>query len=59
MLTGTGFQMTGVTGEGVVDDLRPNGGPATAPTSVFVGAYEAEPFAPNWTLTAYGICATA
>ncbi|MEU6073329.1 hypothetical protein [Micromonospora sp. NPDC047074] len=57
VLTGTGYELNGVTGEGVVDDLRPNGGPAAAPTSVFVGAYEAEAFAGNWSATAYAICA--
>ncbi|MFI5485633.1 hypothetical protein [Micromonospora echinaurantiaca] len=57
VLTGTGYELTGVTGEGVVDDFRPNGGVATAPTSVTVGAYEAEAFAGNWTATAYAICA--
>ncbi|WP_433390451.1 hypothetical protein [Micromonospora sp. KLBMP9576] len=57
VLTGTGYELNGVTGEAVVDDLRPNGGPAAAPTSVTVGAYEAEAFAGNWTLTAYAICA--
>ncbi len=59
VLLGTGFVMNGVTGDGIVDDLQPNGGVATAPTSVFVGAYEADGFAGNWTVTAYGICATA
>ncbi|WP_327030608.1 hypothetical protein OG989_12665 [Micromonospora sp. NBC_01740] len=57
VLTGTGYELNGATGEAVVDDLRPNGGPATAPTAVTVGAYEAEAFAGNWSLTAYAICA--
>ncbi|MGC5286924.1 hypothetical protein [Micromonospora sp. DT231] len=57
VLTGTGYELNGVTGEGVVDDLRPNGGVATAPTSVTVGAYETEAFAGNWSVTAYAICA--
>ncbi|MBM0274682.1 hypothetical protein [Micromonospora tarensis] len=57
VLTGTGYELNGVTGEGVVDDLRPNGGPATAPTAVTVGAYETEAFAGNWSVTAYAICA--
>ncbi|WP_146603923.1 hypothetical protein [Micromonospora deserti] len=57
VLTGTGYELTGVTGEGVVDDFRPNGGPATAPTAVTVGAYEADAFAGNWFATAYAICA--
>ncbi|MGC5306656.1 hypothetical protein [Micromonospora zamorensis] len=58
VLTGTGYELNGVTGEGVVDDLRPNGGVATAPTAVTVGAYETEAFAGNWSVTAYAICAT-
>ncbi|MFY1598380.1 hypothetical protein [Micromonospora sp. WMMD737] len=57
VLTGTGYELNGATGEAVVDDLRPNGGPAAAPTAVTVGAYEAEAFAGNWSLTAYAICA--
>ncbi|MGC4786796.1 hypothetical protein ACLQ22_02960 [Micromonospora sp. DT178] len=57
VLTGTGYELNGVMGEGVVDDFRPNGGPAAAPTSVFVGAYEADAFAGNWSATAYAICA--
>lgn len=48
-----------MTGEGVVDDFRPNGGPATAPTSAASGAYEEDVFAGNWSDTAYAICATA
>ncbi|MEV4497582.1 hypothetical protein AB0J84_18045 [Micromonospora arborensis] len=40
VLTGTGYELNGVTGEGIVDDFRPNGGPATAPTTVDTGAYE-------------------
>ncbi|WP_431931366.1 hypothetical protein [Micromonospora sp. RP3T] len=57
VLTGTGYEMNGATGEAVVDDLRPNGGVATAPTAVTVGAYEADAFAGNWSLTGYAICA--
>ena len=57
VLTGTGYELNGATGEAVVDDFRPNGGPAIAPTSVTVGAYEADPFAGNWSLTGYAICA--
>ncbi|MFI7575412.1 hypothetical protein [Micromonospora sp. NPDC049497] len=57
VLTGTGFELNGATGEGVVDDFRPNGGVAAAPTAVTVGAYEAEAFAGNWSVTAYAICA--
>ncbi|SCL34851.1 hypothetical protein GA0074692_3941 [Micromonospora pallida] len=57
VLTGAGFELTGVTGEGVVDDFRPNGGTVSAPTAVTVGAYEADTFVGNWTATAYAICA--
>ncbi|MEU4570677.1 hypothetical protein [Micromonospora sp. NPDC023956] len=57
VLTGAGFELTGVTGEGVVDDFRPNGGIVNAPTAVTVGAYETDPFVGNWTAAAYGICA--
>ncbi|WP_328650802.1 hypothetical protein OG598_21590 [Micromonospora sp. NBC_00330] len=57
VLTGTGYELNGITGEGVVDDLRPNGGVATVPTAVTVGAYETEAFAGNWSVTAYAICA--
>ncbi|WBB77255.1 hypothetical protein O7606_13180 [Micromonospora sp. WMMD882] len=57
VLTGTGYEINGALGEVVVDDLRPNGGPATAPTAVTVGAYEADAFTGVWTLTAYAVCA--
>ena len=43
VLTGTGYQLNGVTGEGVVDDFRPNGGVASAPPAVTIGAYESTP----------------
>lgn len=57
VLTGTGYELNGVTGEGVVDDFRPNGGVAAAPTAVTVGAYESDATALNWSATAYAICA--
>ncbi|MET8349049.1 hypothetical protein [Micromonospora sp. NPDC005206] len=47
-MTGAGYELNGVTGEGIVDDFRPNGGPATAPTSVASGAYEEDAYAGNW-----------
>ncbi|WP_341720073.1 hypothetical protein QQG74_10350 [Micromonospora sp. FIMYZ51] len=56
-LTGTGYEMTGILGEGVVDDLRPNGSTISAPTAVTVGAYEADSFLGNWNVRAYAICA--
>ncbi|MFC4018839.1 hypothetical protein ACFOW4_12930 [Micromonospora sp. GCM10011542] len=57
VLTGTGYELNGATGEAVVDDLRPNGGPATVPTAVTATAYEADAFAGSWSVTAYAICA--
>ncbi|GIJ80422.1 hypothetical protein SAMN05443287_10465 [Micromonospora phaseoli] len=57
VLTGTGFELTGITGDGVVDDLRPNGGPASAPNAVTVGAYEVDTFLSSWNTRAYAICA--
>jgi hypothetical protein len=60
VLLGMGFLVSGASGEVVVDDFNPSGGPATAPTSLTVGAYEADPnYVPNWSLTSYGTCATA
>ncbi|CCH16270.1 Conserved hypothetical protein [Micromonospora lupini str. Lupac 08] len=59
VLTGAGYELNGVTGEGIVDDFRPNGGPATAPVSAASGAYEEDAFAGNWSDTGYAICATA
>jgi hypothetical protein len=56
-LLGTGFEITGGTGEVVVEDLVPNGGPATAPTAVTVNAVEEDPLGTGWSVTAYGICA--
>ena len=59
-LTGGGFEVTGATGEAVVDDFRPDGGTATAPDAIAVSAYEADPnYVPAWTLDTYGICANA
>jgi hypothetical protein len=52
-LVGTGAEITGGLGEVVIDDLRPNPG-LTANT---VTAYEADPLAANWRVTAYAICA--
>jgi hypothetical protein len=44
-------------GEVETDDLRPNGTESTAPTSVLVGAFEADPYAVNWSLTTFVVCA--
>jgi hypothetical protein len=57
VLVGTGYEITGGTGEVVVDDFTPNGGAGTAPTSVISGAYEEDAFAGNWDLRSYAICA--
>ncbi|MEU4380308.1 hypothetical protein [Micromonospora echinofusca] len=59
MLTGTGYELNGATGEAVVDDFRPIGGPAAAPATAIIGAYEEDTFTGNWSSTAYAICATA
>ncbi|MFI6226453.1 hypothetical protein ACIBCR_03925 [Micromonospora echinospora] len=56
-LVGTDYEITGGVGEVVVDDFSPNGGAATAPTSVISGAYEEDAFAGNWDLRSYAICA--
>ena len=59
-LIGSGFEVTGATGEAVVDDFTPNGGTATAPNAITTGAYEADPnYVPAWTVDTYGICANA
>jgi hypothetical protein len=57
VLVGTGYEITGGNGEVVVDDFRVNGGPATAPTAVTVGAYEIDEYAGNWMVKAYAVCA--
>jgi hypothetical protein len=59
VLTGTGFEVNGATGEVVIDFLQPSGGPTVTPSSVFVVGSEEDPLATNWSVTAYGICATA
>jgi hypothetical protein len=56
-LLGTGFEVTGGAGEVLVEDLVPNGGPATAPTAVTANAVEEDPLATGWSVTAYAICA--
>ncbi|MEU4570678.1 hypothetical protein [Micromonospora sp. NPDC023956] len=57
VLVGTGYEILGGNGEVTVDDFRVNGGPATAPTAVTVGAYEIDEFAGSWTVKAYAVCA--
>lgn len=50
-LLSAGYELNGALGDVVVDDLQLHAG------SVTVVAYEADPYLPNWTLTAYAICA--
>ncbi|GIH21693.1 hypothetical protein Aph01nite_00030 [Acrocarpospora phusangensis] len=57
VLTGSGYSIDGAEGEAVLDDWVPNGGAATAPTSVSMIAYEEDSFAGAWTLQAFAICA--
>jgi hypothetical protein len=56
-LLGTGVSFHGPSGQIVLDDFVPNGGPTTAPTSVRVTAYEEDPVAEDWIVAAYAICA--
>lgn len=51
--TGGGFEINGALGEALVTGLNPTIG------SNVVTAYEEDPIASVWTVTAYGICATA
>lgn len=56
VLLSAGYKVSGG-GEVEVDDFRPDGGVGTAPTGLFVGAYETDPpFASSWRLTAYATC---
>jgi hypothetical protein len=57
VMTGVGFAMTGANGRAVVNDLRPNGSSATAPTAAVVTAYERQPLGTNWRLISSAICA--
>ncbi len=59
VLLGLGFQFSGASGEVVVDDFLPDGGPAAAPDQATIGGYEADGLATDWTMTAVGVCATA
>ena len=52
-LTGAGGAISGAGGNVVMDDLRPNGNPAT---SVTVTGFEVDPDS-NWRATAYALCA--
>jgi hypothetical protein len=55
-LLGTGLDSWG-SYQKVLDDVAPNGGPTTAPTSVSVTQYEEDATAEPWTIVAYAICA--
>lgn len=56
-LVGTGYEISGPSGEIVLDDFYPNGSETSAPNAVIAGAYEADPnYTGIWTLTAYGVC---
>lgn len=56
-LIGTGYVITGASGKVTVDDLRPDGGPSTAPTKLFIGAYETDPYSGRWYVRGYAVCA--
>jgi hypothetical protein len=56
--TGGGYDLPARSGDLVVDDFRPNGGPATAPTSNRVVGFEEDAFAEDWLVISYAICAT-
>ena len=56
-LSGTGYEMVGAVGDAAVDILAFSIGSPTTRRRSLVRAFEVNPFAGNWTLTAYGICA--
>ncbi|WP_091646615.1 hypothetical protein [Micromonospora pallida] len=58
VLVGGGFELRNAFGSVVMDDFTPNGGPATGPTVVIVGAYEEDPLGTDWYLRSHAICAT-
>lgn len=61
-LLGTGFAVLNGNGEIIVEDVIPNGDAKTAPTSVYVRAYEEgaflseEDYPEKWRITAYAVC---
>ncbi|WP_189857857.1 hypothetical protein [Streptomyces poonensis] len=57
-LVGTGADITAGNGAVVLNSLRPNGSLTSSPTRHTAHAFEADPYARNWRLTAYAICAT-
>lgn len=62
-LISTGFSVLNGNGEIIIEDVIPDGGPKTAPTSVYVRAYEEgaflseEDYPEKWRVTAYAVCA--
>jgi hypothetical protein len=56
-LLGTGYEIHDGFGKVVVNSVRPNGSPKQLPTAVTVSAYEGDPTAGNWSVTAYATCA--
>jgi hypothetical protein len=56
-LLGAGAEIDGGGGEVVLDAIRPNGGPAEAPTSVSVTASEEDGYLPTWSVTVHAVCA--
>ena len=56
-LLGDGATITGGKGEVILDTVAPNGGSGTAATDVTVEAFESSPFADDWLINAFAICA--
>ena len=57
-VTGMGFDVVGAFGAVVVEDMRPSSISNEGPRDITVQAYEANPpFAGNWALVAFAICA--
>jgi hypothetical protein len=55
-LVGTGFDTFNTDGQVIVDDFIV-GNSGGVPTMLYLGAYEEEPYLPNWTMAVYAICA--
>jgi hypothetical protein len=53
LVVGAGATLTGAAGQVILDDIAPQVGLQ----SVRASAYEEEPYAPNWTVTAIAMCA--
>lgn len=56
-LVGTGYEVSGATGEVSVSGLVPNGDSITAPNAVSATAYELDPFGGSWKVRVYAMCA--